>query len=630
MKEFEVVKGNLYPLGALPIPGGIQFSSPLRSVKESGVVLISRANGEKKKIPFSSGMRVGNIASIIVKNISPQDYEYLFYDGEDEYVDPYAKLIYGNEVWGFKNPDTYSLRGGFASLEYDWAKDIPLCIPFDKSIIYCLHVRGFTAHKSSKVSGKGTFKGLMNKIPYLKELGVTAVELMPAYEFEEYEVPKSTENDYLLSVSDSYLQDFTSKKEEKLNYWGFKNAFYFAPKSSYSSSLDPVREMKDMIKAFHENGIEVIMQFYFPDEVKQGLIFDVIKYWITVYHIDGVHLKGLRIPIELICTEPLFANTKILYDKIPVDSIYQGQEIPAYRNMCLYSDDFMVNIRRFLKGDDNTIKEFARIYTGKSNQLASVNYVTNYYGFTLADLFSYNQKHNEGNGEGNTDGNDYNYSWNCGVEGKTRKSSIIHLRKRMMKNALTALLTSQGTPVIMAGDERCNSQNGNNNPYCQDNEISYINWTENRLSEEILLFTKQLIHFRETLGFIQSPPFTMLDYLRCGYPDLSYHGEEAYRADFNHYNRNIAVMFNSLEGNVPVLTYIAFNMYWEHKCFALPKLLKNQKWKLILSTGKACIWDEQKESVSEETQESKTDIRSDKIIYEIEDRSVAIFQSCIK
>lgn len=610
MSDFTVKKGKLAPLGAMVTNNGIQFTTPLLSANESGVVLISKKNQLKYKISFSEGIRTGNIASLLVEGINPDEFDYMYYDGDEEYVDPYARQIIGNETWGLKEKDTYSLRGGLISTEFDWGYDQSLCTPFEESIIYLLHVRGFTAHKSSKVNGKGTFKGIMEKIPYLKELGITAVELLPAYEFEEYELP-----DEKLNVLNEVV---TNKADEKINYWGFKKGFYFAPKSSYAKSSDPSYEMKEMIKALHENGIEVIMQFYFPDSVKQGFIYDVVRYWILEYHIDGVHLKGSNIPITLIGTEPLFANTKIFYDYIPIEQIYHGFEMPAYCNLCVYSDDYMYNIRKFLKGDEDQLKDFIRIYNKKSERSGNVNFVTNYYGFTLNDLVSYDKKHNEENGEGNCDGSNYNYSWNCGIEGKTRKTQIVALRKRMMKNAIATLLLSQGTPVLTAGDELCNSQNGNNNPYCQDNEVTWINWSINKGNQEILDFTKKMIAFRKQQHFLnQKEAFTLLDRNRLGYPDLSYHGEEAYKADFATYNRHIGIMYadtSKENSKVPELTYIAFNMYWENKKFALPNLPKNQIWKCILSTGEVLELEDKEE----------------KFVFEVKERSVAVFKSCIK
>lgn len=609
MGLYSVEKGKTYPCGASKAEGGIQFSSVTGNSENAGVVLMHEVTGEKIQIPFSMGKRVGNISSVLVKNIDYKEYTYNFYDESGEYTDIYAKRVYGNEEFGVKDLTNYSISGGFDFDEFDWEDDEPLCIPFDESILYCMHVRSFTAHASSGVKHKGTFAGITEKIPYLKNLGITGLELLPAYEFEEYVAPAINNMSDVNNVT-------VSMGEPKLNYWGFKKAFYFAPKTSYSFSKDPVWEFKQMIKKLHENNIEVIMQFYFPDEFKQGFILEVLKYWITEYHIDGIHLKGNKIPITLICTEPLFANTKIFYDYIPANDIYTLRERPLYKNLCVYSDEFMYKVRRFLKGDEDMLKEFAILSKRKPENTGNVNFITNYYGFTLNDLVSYDRKHNEINGENNMDGASCNYSWNCGIEGKTKKPGINALRRKMIKNALASVLLSQGTPVILSGDEFMNSQEGNNNSYCNDNEINYLNWRMNKQSKEIFDFTKFLIEFRKNKAFLheQYEP-SMLDRTMCGFPDLSYHGEEAFMTDFAGYNRHIGMMYAtySEEKKGVEFVYVAYNMYWEDKVFSLPSLIKGAKWKQEFSTAS----------------ESPVDLNVDKTV-KVEQRSVSVFTSFVE
>ncbi len=598
MKQFRIKTGQTYPLGATVLSNGIQFTAVVDS-EESGIVLIELATKAHYKIPFSDGMRIGNIASVIVEDISPDGYRYNFYRANEEYVDPYAKCIYGNEVWGVKEGNSY-LCGGFAK-PYAWCEEEPLCIPYDKSIIYCLHVRGFSAHASAKVKAPGTFQGIVQKIDYLKKLGVTAIELMPAYEFEEFEPAKPIDEKH------QYLYDVLPS--HKLNYWGYKKGYYFAPKASYAIG-DAQAAMKDMVSTLHKNGIEVIMQFYFPDEVKQGFILDVIKYWVCEYHIDGVHLKGNCVPITLISTEPLFSNTKILYQHIPVETIYDGSRSLSYKNLCVYTDDFMYKMRKFLKGDEDQLPTMIELTRKKEKMTGNVNFITNYYGFTLHDLVSYDRKHNEDNGEENRDGSDYNYSWNCGIEGKTRKPGILALRLRMMKNALMLVMLSQGTPVLLAGDEMANTQSGNNNPYCQDNEITWLNWSKTKQSVELLHFTEELIAFRKKTFFLnRKTDFSMVDYKHCGYPDLSYHGEEAWKAQLYNYNRHIGFLYadKEMSSNETVLAYVAYNMHWESKNFSLPLPPKNKMWSPSIATGTV---------KEEETNASFT----------IEGRSICIFE----
>ena len=576
MKQFNVKTGQTYPLGATVLPNGIQFTAVVDS-EESGIVLIELATGEHYHIPFSDGMRIGNIASILVENISPDEYHYNFYRADEEYVDPYAKCIFGNEQWGAKDSKPY-LCGGFAK-PYAWCEEEPLCIPYDNSFIYCLHVRGFTKHASAKVKAPGTFQGIVQKIDYLKQLGVTAIELMPSYEFEEFEPAEP------IDVTHQYLYDVLPS--HKINYWGYKKGFYFAPKASYAIG-DAQAAMKDMISALHRNGMEVIMQFYFPDEVKQGFILDVIKYWVCEYHIDGVHLKGNSIPVTLIATEPLLANTKILHQHIPVHEIYDGCRSLSYKNLCVYTDDFMYKMRKFLKGDEDQLPVMTELTRKKETYAGNVNFITNYYGFTLHDLVSYDRKHNEENGEDNRDGSDYNYSWNCGVEGKTRKPGILSLRLRMMKNAFMLVMLSQGTPLLLAGDEFANTQNGNNNPYCQDNETTWLNWNKTKQATELTSFMKELSAFRKRAFFLnRKTDFTMVDYKHCGYPDLSYHGEEAWKAQMFNYNRHIGMLYadKAINANETELAYVAYNMHWEAKTFSLPAPPKNKEWYPLIATG---------------------------------------------
>lgn len=596
MKQFIIKKGQTYPLGATLYPEGIQFTTVVKD-EESGVVLIEKASQEEIRIPFSDGLRIGNIASVFIADIKPDDYTYKFYSSNAEYPDPYAKCIYGNEIWGIKEVPV-NLSCGFAK-PYSWCEEEPLCIPYDNSLIYCLHVRGFTRHSSSKCKAPGTFQGIVEKIDYLKKNGVTAIELMPAYEFEEYEVTQS------YGMNSGYCID---EPKQKINYWGYKKGFYFAPKASYAIG-DAQTAFKDMVAKLHQNGIEIIMQFYFPNDVKQGFIIDVIKHWVCEYHIDGVHLKGNQIPFTLIATDELFAKTKIWYDRIDVNAIYDVQSRPIFKNLCLYSDEFMYKMRRFLKGDEDQLQTMIQLVRHKEQLTGNVNFITNYYGFTLNDLVSYDRKHNEDNGEDNRDGADYNYSWNCGTEGKTRKPAILSLRQRMIKNAMMLLMLSQGTPVIMAGDEFCNSQEGNNNPYCQDNEITWLNWKKTKTGTEITDFWCELVNYRKNAFFLnRKTEFTMVDYKHCGYPDLSYHGEEAWKAQLNNYNRHIGILYaNKEEPDEIKLAYVAYNMHWEAKTFSLPTPPSGTEWYSVLSTG----------NVKEEEGE---------FCYTLEGRSICIFE----
>lgn len=586
-----IKKGQPYPLGATRKSNGINFSMVNSVEKECGIILYNKKTKEEERIPFDAQNRVGNISSLFIEDIEADSYEYNYYVGEDELTDPYAKRVCGNEVWQGAEKQDIAIRGGFYQSQFDWQRTGQLHIPYQDSILYCLHVRGFTKHKSSKVKHKGTFKGLVEKLDYLKELGITGVELLPIYEFEECETGVDVHSmEYQVQHIDEPLENLEAGKTDyKLNYWGFKKGWYFAPKASYAAGEDACVEFKELVREFHKNGLEVILQFYFPKEIRQAYILEVLKHWVLEYKIDGFHLKGAELPVTLIATEPIFANTKIMSNDFNLDEIYDYTESPRYKNLAYYREDFMRDARRFLKGDEDMLKGFRYHMSNQNPKCGIVHFITNYYGFTLNDLVSYDRKHNEANGEENQDGTDYNYSWNCGAEGITRKKQIIQLRKKQIKNALSFLMTAQATPLLLAGDEFCNSQQGNNNAYCQDNEITWLDWSGLRKNQDIFEYVKALIAFRKAHPILHTDNMlTMMDKYGYGYPDLSYHGEEAWRIGMENYNRHIAMMYYSRfagKKEQDDFVYLAYNMHWEAKEFALPALPKGYQWECVFDTA---------------------------------------------
>ena len=603
MKKFKINNGQPYPLGASVGNNGINFSMVNSSKEECGIIFYKKGVEQKERIFFDQKHRIGNICCVFVEDLSASDYEYNFFVGDKVFVDPYAKKIVGNEKWRLGELKRPFLRGGICGAEFDWQGTSPLHIPYSESIMYCLNVRSYTKHSSSKVKNKGTFEGLIEKIPYMKELGVNSIELMPAYEFEECEwdstevIATSQTIEYQVKhIFEELVIDKEPKGAKRLNCWGYKEAFYFAPKASYAASGHPCDEFKRMVRAFHKNGIELIMQFYFPDNIKQGYILEIIKYWVLQYHIDGVHLKGMRIPITLLATEPLLANTKIMCEDFYLHEIYQTTEAPAQKTLAYYRDAFMFDMRKYLKGDQDMLKSFQYHMRNFNKSCGIINYITNYYGFTLNDLVSYEYKHNGPNGENNADGMNQNYSWNCGAEGSSRKKHIKKLRHKQMKNALCFLFTAQGTPLLFAGDEFGNSQNGNNNCYCQDNDTGWVDWNSMTKNADIFEYAKELISFRKKHPMLHlDTELTMLDKYNCGYPDLSYHGEEAWKAQLSSYNRHIGIMYcgrgSSEEGD---RIYIAYNMHWEQHRFALPSIA-DYEWVCVLSTEEnVIVYDEAK------------------------------------
>ena len=604
MINFKLEKGYPCKCGATPVNDGVLFAFESDS-DNCGIILKNKKSKNITRIPLSKEYRNGNVFSVIIKGIEYDKYLYKFYSDEKEFADPYSYTLVGNEKFGLKK-DNYEIYSSIVKLD-DFNKDEKPGISFENSIFYLLHVRGFTAHSSSKVENKGTFKGILEKLDYLKDLGITTLELMPCYEFEEFEK---------ISKDNSFMVDTTDyKAENKVNYWGYKEGFYFAPKASYCATNEPVKEFKEFVKTLHKNGIEVVLQFYFPDKVKQHKIYEVLKFWLLNYNVDGFHLKGNKIPFSFIANDPLFGDTKLLYDYIPENEIYEAAFVPTKRNLSSYSDAFMYQMRKVLKGDEGTLKDLVYYTKNYPEKSACVNFITNYYGFTLNDLVSYDRKHNEDNGEKNVDGCDYNFSWNCGIEGKTKKSLVMKLRKKMMKDALFLVFSSKGTPLILAGDEICNTQNGNNNPYCQDNAVSYINWNLTAEASEMLEYTKKLIALRKSdLNAVLNREFSMLDRAHIGYPDLSYHSDEAWKADLATYNRHLGIMYSSLDKGNVTLYYLAYNFYWKEITFSLPFLPVSAKWDVVFSTGDV----KEKEEEKEETKQGMK--------FELESRSCAVFK----
>lgn len=582
--------------GVYPVQNGYCFAAEIQSCNECGLLLYEK-NGNQHRIPFSKEGKRGSLYGIRIEGENLNFSGYNYYDGEKVFTDSYAKGISGLEKFGDFGNGIRMTKGVLNTIDFDWEGDAPLSIPYEDTIIYGLNVRAFTMHKSSGVKNKGTFEGVAEKADYLKKLGITAVELMPAYEFDECMYLSSAQS----KTMEEAVKNITvlEKTEKRLNCWGFQKGFYFAPKASYSADK-PELSFKKMVKTLHKNGIEVMMQFYFPPELTQDYILDLLRYWVVKYHIDGVRLCGFHIPFRLIAQDPVLKETKIRSNYLPVDEIY-GDEIPFYRNLASDNGNFRNEIRRYLKGDENLMNQV--LYYQKNNPAshAVINYLADYDGFSLFDSVAYERKHNEANGENNKDGTDCNYTWNCGFEGESRKKSIQELRIKQIKNGLAFLFLSQGVPFIFSGDERGNTRFGNNNAYCQDNETGWIKWKSNRFSDEILDFTRFLTALRkEHPVFHMKKELKVMDSLGCGYPDISYHGTEAWCPDISYISRMIGIMLcgKYVPENPDDSFYIAVNMHWEPHELALPKLPKGMKWTKIMSTtgesSDAALTDENK------------------------------------
>ena len=572
--------GEAFPMGATIIgKKAVQFVSKINQKKETSLILYEKNTGEQEEYKLSENYRIGNVYSIVIEDIDPAKYTYHYCENGKKVLDPYTKILYGNEIWGEMRSDL--LSSGIKIDNFKWDDDRSLMYPYEKSIIYQLHVRGFTKHISSGVRKKGTFEGIVEKIPYLKDLGITAIELLPAYEFMECEneMPQVLSMDF---VKENYMTAPEEKTITKINYWGFKEACYFAPKASYSAGKNPVNSFKNMVKQLHKSGIEVIMQFYFPQMIAGAYMLEVLKYWVKEYHIDGVRLLGANLPVLVVTTQPELLNTKILCENIPVHEIYDYQEIPLYKNLANYNEGFLYAVRKFLKGDIGSLQAAFDAMNAGTKQAANVVYLTNYNTFTLKDLVSYERKHNEENGEGGRDGSNYNISWNCGVEGNTKRKNILALREKQMRNAITFLMLAKGTPVLTAGDEFGNSQNGNNNPYCQDNAVTWLNWKDLAKNKQHFEFTKKMIAFMKEQPLLKKTRDQVTRRNGVEYPYMSFHGAEAWKLNWSAENEEAGGIL--YYGDYSYI-YIGFNMNWQKKELALPNIPGNHKWKVLADTS---------------------------------------------
>lgn len=535
----KVVQGAPLPLGVSRQKEALNFAVEVKEGKQCTLLLYKCGeNVPMEKIPMKEEAGTGTVRCVMLSDLPAQVCEYNYEIDGKIVTDPYAKGIAGRERWNDQVDFTpHQVRGKIPQKEeYPWEDDCPLRIPEEDVIAYSLHVRGFTRHSSSKVKKKGTFRGVMEKLPYLKELGINQIQCMPVYEFEE--------------------------RGRKVNYWGYGEGFFFAPKASYAADHDAQKELKELVKTCHREGIEVVLDFPFTAQTRFQIVEDCLRYYVMEYHIDGFLLNPYQVPVEFLRRDPVLSGTKLL----------------------IKDESFQNTMRRFLKGDEGMIASVAEQFRRKTSVSGSCNYITNHTGFTLEDLVSYDAKHNEANGEQNQDGPDYNYSWNCGVEGKTRKKQIVKLRQGQKRNAMFLLMTAQGTPCLLAGDEFGNSQGGNNNVYCQDNETGWVDWSRLEREKSFFHYVKELIAFRKKHGILhQKEALTGTDRSGSGIPDISYHGEAAWQIQQEASSRQLGILYSGSpkkESNC----FLLYNMHWIAHSFALPALPKDQAWYQVMST----------------------------------------------
>ena len=614
--QIDVNDSKVYPMGLTRTDGGIHVSA-VAAAKACSLLLFVKEdkNGkearfrEVRNIPFPAEGKTGHVWSMTLKGAF-DDLYYAFEADGTRFSDPYGRSFAGRERWGRLSHAKRLLLTPVAEPEFDWQGDRPLHIPYEDSIVYRAHVRGLTKHASSGTEHRGTFRGVVDKIPYFKELGITTLELLPAVEFQEVMMPENVEgNPYGMC-----------EPTGRLNYWGYAKAGMFAPKASYADpGTNPVTEFKYMVRELHKAGLEVVPELYFSGKEVPEFVLETVRFWVREYHVDGIHLTGYA-PTVLLAKDPYLADTKLWALSWEAEKPAAGEK----KHLGEYNDGFLIDMRRALKGDEEQMSSL--IYRNRRNpaETGVLNFMAGTNGFTMMDMVSYDQKHNEANGENNRDGSDYNYSWNCGAEGHVRKKKIQELRSRQLRNAMLLLFLSQGTPVLLAGDEFGNSQNGNNNAYCQDNEISWLNWNLNKWDQALLDFVKHVIAFRKAhpVFHMEQEPRVM-DYLACGHPDISYHGVNAWQPEFENFRRQIGILYCGAYAKKPNgenddFFFVIFNMHWEPHSFALPNLPKNLVWSLAFDTSDSAAGGYYEEGQERQILNQKK--------YMVPSRSVLVFQ----
>lgn len=647
------VRPGIYDLnGATPLQNGVNFTIHTCGGTSCDLLLFHRAQEEPFAVlPFPEAYKIGDVYSMIVYGLNIDEFEYayrvdgpycpekgLLFDKNKILLDPYAKAVAGQRTWGIRWDHTYHAR--VVKDRFDWG-DMPqskkeLC----DLIIYELHVRDFTHHPSSGVQHRGTFSGLMEKIPYLKELGINAVELMPIFEFDET------------------MNSRTVDGKQLLECWGYNTVGFFAPNSSYAAANEHNQEgteLKTLIKALHDNGIEVILDVVFnhtaegnekgntfsfkgfdnniyymltPDgnyynfsgcgntlncnhPVVQQLILECLRYWTINYRVDGFRFDLASILgrnedgspmnnpplLRTLADDSILSNVKLIAEAWDAGGLYQVGSFPASGRWAEWNGRYRDSLRSYLKGDSWnawdaawSISGSGDLYGGYYDNTHSnyagynscVNFLTCHDGFTLYDLYAYNDKHNEANGWNNTDGANDNRSWNCGAEGETDDPEVLSLRRRMIRNACAVLMCSRGTPMFLAGDEFGNTKFGNNNSYCQDNITSWLDWRMLEKNKDLFEFFKFMIAFRKKHPVIHKQLPTSV----CGMDPIHTHNLNAEETDIPRDARTFCVSFAGYdkEKGKDDLIYVAVNTFWEDVTITLPNLHRRGAWHLSVNT----------------------------------------------
>lgn len=650
VEGFKIRPGFFRMYGACVASNGVSFTINSHGATRCTLLLFKpQAPKPYARIPFPDSYRIGDTYSMLVYDIKPDEFEYAFsFDGpyepakgllfneENVLLDPYSRAVTGQRKWGEKpeGGKDFEYRARVVKSSFDWGNIKQLEQPFEDLVIYETHVRGYTKDKSSGVSAPGTFAGLKDKIPYLKDLGINAVELMPIFEFDEMESARVIDGVQLY------------------NYWGYNTVSFFAPNTSYAFNDEHNHEgdeLKSLIKALKENGIEVILDVVFnhtaegnemgpcfsfkgidnnvyymltPDAhyynfsgcgnvmncnhpVVRSFIIDCLRHWAIEYRVDGFRFDLASIlgrdqngapmanpPIlESLAFDPVLGKMKLIAEAWDAGGLYQVGSFPSWNRWAEWNGRYRDDMRSFLKGDDGMAGNAITRITGSRDlyspesrgHKASVNFMTCHDGFTLYDLYSYNEKHNEKNGWNNTDGDNNGHSWNCGAEGETDDPNVNGLRRRLIKNAFAALLCSRGPAMFFAGDEFCNTQFGNNNAYCQDNIISWLDWSRLEKFKEIHDFVRHMIQFRKEHPILRK----MTKPSSCQFPEISVHNGTPFNASTDYKTKLIGIMYagRNEEDTEDDIVFYCMNAYWEPLVMQLPVLPNGKHWHVDTNTN---------------------------------------------
>ena len=650
VEGFKIRPGFFRMYGACVASNGVSFTINSHGATRCTLLLFKpQASKPYARIPFPDSYRIGDTYSMLVYDIKPDEFEYAFsFDGpyepakgllfneENVLLDPYSRAVTGQRKWGEKpeGGKDFEYRARVVKSNFDWGNIKQLEQPFEDLVIYETHVRGYTKDKSSGVSAPGTFAGLKDKIPYLKDLGINAVELMPIFEFDEMESARVVDGVQLY------------------NYWGYNTVSFFAPNTSYAFNEEHNHEgdeLKSLIKALKENGIEVILDVVFnhtaegnemgpcfsfkgidnnvyymltPDAhyynfsgcgnvmncnhpVVRNFIIDCLRHWAIEYRVDGFRFDLASIlgrdqngapmanpPIlESLAFDPVLGKMKLIAEAWDAGGLYQVGSFPSWNRWAEWNGRYRDDMRSFLKGDDGMAGNAITRITGSRDlyspesrgHKASVNFLTCHDGFTLYDLYSYNEKHNEKNGWNNTDGDNNGHSWNCGAEGETDDPNVNGLRRRLIKNAFAALLCSRGPAMFFAGDEFCNTQFGNNNAYCQDNIISWLDWSRLEEFKEIHDFVRHMIQFRKEHPILRK----MTKPSSCQFPEISVHNGTPFNASTDYKTKLIGIMYagRNEEDTEDDIVFYCMNAYWEPLVMQLPVLPNGKHWHVDTNTN---------------------------------------------